>query len=48
MPMQPGDVENTSADTHSLEDWISFKPNTTIEKGVTEFVNWYKSFYGYK
>ena len=46
MPMQPGDVENTSADTHSLEDWISFKPNTSIEKGVTEFVSWYKSFYG--
>ncbi len=46
MPMQPGDVENTSADTHSLEDWISFKPNTSIEKGVTEFVSWYKIFYG--
>ena len=46
MPMQPGDVENTSADTHSLEDCISFKPNTSIEKGVTEFVSWYKSFYG--
>ena len=46
LPMQPGDVENTSADTHSLEDWINFKPNTSIEKGVTEFVSWYKSFYG--
>ena len=43
---EPGDVENTSADTHSLEDWINFKPNTSIEKGVKEFVSWYKSFYG--
>ena len=48
MPMQPGDVENTSADTHLLEDWVNFKPNTSIEKGVTEFVSWYKSFYGYQ
>ena len=46
MPMQPGDVEDTSADTNRLEDWINFKPNTSIEKGVTEFVSWYKSFYG--
>ncbi len=46
MPMQPGDVENTSADTHLLEDWVNFKPNTSIEKGVKEFVSWYKSFYG--
>ena len=48
MPMQPGDVENTSADTHLLEDWVNFKPNTSIEKGVKEFVSWYKSFYGQK
>ena len=46
MPMQPGDVENTSADTHLLEDWVNFKPNTSIEKGISEFVSWYKSFYG--
>jgi len=46
MPMQPGDVEDTSADTSRLEDWINFKPNTSIEKGVKEFVSWYKSFYG--
>ena len=46
MPMQLGDVENTSADTHLLEDWVNFKPNTSIEKGISEFVSWYKSFYG--
>ena len=48
LPMQPGDVENTEADTSNLEDWISFKPNTFISKGVEEFVRWYKDYYGYK
>ena len=45
--MQPGDVENTAADTSNLEDWINFKPNTSISKGVKEFVKWYKNYYGY-
>ena len=45
MPMQPGDVEKTIADTSNLENWIGFKPNTTIEKGIKEFVKWYKYFY---
>lgn len=48
LPMQPGDVENTSADTSNLEDWINFKPNTSITKGVEEFVRWYKEYYGYE
>ena len=45
--MQPGDVSSTSADTSSLEDWTGFKPNTSIKKGIKEFVAWYKSFYKY-
>jgi len=45
MPMQAGDVKYTSADTNRLEKWISFKPNTSIENGVNEFINWYKKFY---
>ena len=45
MPMQPGDVEKTIADTSNLENWIGFKPNTPIQKGIHEFVKWYKSFY---
>ncbi len=45
MPMQPGDVEKTIADTTNLEKWIGYKPNTSIEKGINEFVKWYKSFY---
>ena len=38
LPMQPGDVEATIADTINLENWIGFKPNTPIEKGISEFV----------
>ncbi len=44
-PMQMGDVKLTSADTSSLEEWINFKPNTSIENGIEKFVDWYKSFH---
>ena len=45
LPMQQGDVQSTLADTSLLENWISYKPSTTIKEGIREFVNWYKSFY---
>ncbi len=45
-PIQPGDVKETLADTNSLENWIDFKPNTSIELGIRKFVEWYKMFYG--
>ena len=45
LPMQPGDVQATSADTVSLEKWIDFKPNTDINYGVKKFVDWYKDYY---
>ncbi len=45
LPMQPGDVLGTSADTSALEEWISFKPKTSIETGVKKFVKWYREFY---
>ena len=45
LPMQPGDVKATAADTKLLENWIGFKPNTSIEDGVNKFVNWYKIYY---
>ena len=47
LPMQPGDVKKTSADTSELEKWINYKPNTSISYGVKMFVNWYKDFYNY-
>lgn len=45
LPMQPGDVLGTSADTQPLYDAINFRPQTSIEHGVQNFVNWYRDFY---
>lgn len=45
MPMQPGDVLETSADTKALHDVIGFKPQTSVQDGVQRFVDWYKAFY---
>ena len=45
LPIQPGDVPSTEADTNSLEEWINFKPGTSIEVGISKFVSWYKEFY---
>jgi len=45
LPMQPGDVESTYADTSSLEEWIGYKPCTSVDYGVNNFVNWYKNYY---
>ena len=45
LPMQPGDVAATYADTSKLEDWIGFKPRTSIDVGITKFINWYKSYH---
>jgi UDP-glucuronate 4-epimerase len=47
LPMQPGDVPKTFADTSELVKWTGFKPNTPINKGVKKFVQWYLSFYGH-
>lgn len=45
LPMQPGDVERTYADTQRLEDAVGYKPITSIEEGITRFVEWYRKFY---
>lgn len=45
MPMQPGDVMNTSADTTPLYQKIDYKPSTPIDRGVAEFVRWYQQYY---
>ena len=44
-PLPKGDVIATKADTSALEEWINFKPNTSVEQGISNFINWYKSFY---
>lgn len=45
LPMQPGDVKATYADTKALEDWVGFKPSTSLKAGVKLFADWYKDFY---
>jgi UDP-glucuronate 4-epimerase len=45
LPMQPGDVEQTWADTKDLEKDYQYKPNTLIQDGIKSFVEWYKSYY---
>ena len=44
-PMQPGDVVATAADTQALEDWVGFRPLTSIELGIQNFAEWYRFFY---
>ena len=45
LPMQPGDVESTSSDISLLNEWINFKPNTSIKEGINKFIKWYKNYY---
>ena len=45
LPMQPGDVEATAANTEDLERATGFKPHTPIAIGIAKFVEWYRSYY---
>lgn len=45
LPMQPGDVVATFADIDDLRKDVGFEPGTPIEKGLANFVAWYKSYY---
>ena len=45
LPMQAGDVKATYADTSKLNEWIGFKPNTPLDKGVVKFVDWFLDYY---
>lgn len=45
LPMQAGDVLETSADTQPLYEAIDFRPETPVEQGVKNFVSWYREFY---
>ncbi len=45
VPMQPGDVPVTFADTSALERDMGFKPNTSLRDGLRKFAEWYKEFY---
>ena len=45
LPMQPGDVPATAANTDELNAWVGFKPNTAVQQGVAQFVDWYRNYY---
>ena len=45
LDMQPGDVLKTYADVSDLEKEINFKPKTSIEEGLSKFVDWYRDYY---
>ena len=46
VPMQPGDVPVTYADTAPLERDFGFRPGTTLREGLRKFAEWYKGYYG--
>lgn len=45
VPMQPGDVPVTYADTSPLERDFGYRPNTSLREGLRQFAQWYKKFY---
>lgn len=44
-PIKPGDVPVTYASTDQLQKAVGFKPETTIEKGLQKFADWYVDYY---
>jgi UDP-glucuronate 4-epimerase len=45
LPMQPGDVPATYADTAALGGDVGFRPDTPVEVGIARFVEWYRGYY---
>jgi UDP-glucuronate 4-epimerase len=45
LPLQPGDVPDTYADVTDLVNDVGYKPDTTVEEGIANFVKWYLDFY---
>jgi UDP-glucuronate 4-epimerase len=46
LPLQPGDLPVTYADIDGLAHDVGFKPATSIEEGISRFVEWYRKYYG--
>ena len=44
-PIQAGDVEKTWADVQDLVDDFDYKPTTSIDVGISEFVSWFREYY---
>ncbi len=45
LPLQPGDVPDTFASVKNLKKKFNYKPSTSVNEGVSKFVNWYKNYY---
>lgn len=45
LPLQPGDVPDTFADVNDLVRDVGYKPDTSVEEGVSRFVEWYREYY---
>jgi len=45
LPIQPGEVTDTSADIDSLSSLIDYRPKTGVETGIPNFINWYRTYY---
>ncbi|MCK4586910.1 MAG: capsular biosynthesis protein CpsI, partial [Gammaproteobacteria bacterium] len=45
LPLQPGDVPDTFADVQDLVADVGYKPDTSVETGIENFVRWYQDFY---
>ena len=45
LPLQPGDVPDTYANVDALIEDINYKPSTSVEEGIANFVKWYRDFY---
>jgi UDP-glucuronate 4-epimerase len=46
LPMQPGDVQRTEADVEATRAALDYAPQTSVEQGVSAFVDWYLDYYG--
>ena len=47
LPLQPGDVPDTYANVEDLVADVDYKPNTSVENGIANFVDWYKAYYSH-
>ena len=45
LPIQPGDVTDTWANMDDLVEQVDYKPNTSVEQGITNFTGWFKAYY---
>ncbi len=46
LPLQPGDAPDTFADSTELQKAVGYRPKTSVDVGVANFVNWYQDYYG--